>query len=234
MNRSSRNWPAVVQGRLTRRGIARQLHDLSGADTEGRYIPTPDELTARPTAGEFYHVKRGDTVSAIARSAYGDGGKVGQLRINNSTWNDHVEKGSAGWTHLKIKGLQLLAKYAGPPAPRAGKGSGKSFPVLWIPPLSGDEPEVVKKPKAPAAVVKPKAPAAVVKPKAPAYEPEPVEPAAIVRPAAVEPEPVEPAAVEVIRPVTVEPEFVPLKPVITQGQDDNWILPCVALAILIM
>ena len=115
---------------------------FGATDDEGRYLPTEDEIVAVPTAGKWYRVKKGDTYWAIAKSAYGSGNmKTKLLLINNATWNDNINKKSTGWEAYGVKGLQATPDYDSFKNPRAKVLTGTNYPVVWIPPLTGEEPE---------------------------------------------------------------------------------------------
>lgn len=119
---------------------------LSGFGAETRYIPSPNLISPIPTAGLFYRIKKGETYWGVSKAAYGqDGVKAGLLRINKSTWNDHIQRGPKGWEAYKVNGLQATPNYS-QTDPRAGYGSGKSYPVAWIPPIDGREPEKIFEP----------------------------------------------------------------------------------------
>jgi hypothetical protein len=110
--------------------------------TSGRYVPDASEiLTAAPKPGSFYVPRSGIYPAKVADVAYGAADrKRGLLAMNASTWNDHVRRAAAGWEPYKVKGLQFEAKYKATD-PRSTYGSGNAFPVIWVPPLDGREPE---------------------------------------------------------------------------------------------
>jgi hypothetical protein len=112
--------------------------------TSGRYVPDASEiLTAAPKPGSFYVPRSGIYPAKVADVAYGAADrKRGLLLMNASTWNDHVRRAAAGWEPYKVKGLQFEAKYKATD-PRSTYGSGTAFPVIWVPPLDGREPEAV-------------------------------------------------------------------------------------------
>jgi len=141
---------------LRRQRIARMIHRhkwmhargyaFAGAidATSGRYVPDASEiLTAAPKPGSFYVPRSGIYPAKVADVAYGAADrKRGLLLMNASTWNDHVRRAAAGWEPYKVKGLQFEAKYKATD-PRSTYGSGTAFPVIWVPPLDGREPEAV-------------------------------------------------------------------------------------------
>ena len=113
-----------------------------------RYMPAPEEILGTPKAGTFYQVKSGDMLIRISAKAYGDSAKkAGLWVISDSTWNGTIRQTSKGYEVYKRKGLELSAKYSGP---RTAYGSGKKFPVIWLPPASMGEPETVIGPPGPA------------------------------------------------------------------------------------
>ena len=105
----------------------------------GTTEPRGADVLTTPRAGSFYQTKKGDTVWAIAKAAYGSP-RPGIFTINNSPWNSHIRKASTGWEAYKVQGLQLTAHYDPTNAP-SSYGSGKNYPVLWIPPAGGGEPK---------------------------------------------------------------------------------------------
>jgi len=114
-------------------------------DDEGRYLPTPDEIVSYPAPGKFYRFgtyKENETYFGIAKRAYGAANaKKGLLTMNASTWNDHINRKTKGWEAYKVKGLQSTPDYDSTNNPRAKVLSGHEYPVVWIPPLTGEEPE---------------------------------------------------------------------------------------------
>jgi hypothetical protein len=128
-----------------------------------------------PGASSFYRLKKGDTYWAISRAAYGRANvKAGLMLMNKSTWNDHIDKRKKGWEAYGVKGLQATPDYSAT-EPRAPKGSGTSYPVVWIPPLSGDEPEAIFPPPSnqPDTPAGPRGPAGVPGPMGPVGPPGP-------------------------------------------------------------
>jgi hypothetical protein len=114
-----------------------------GEDAE-RYEPAPTAiLVASPKPGTFYRPRKGIYPVKVADIAYGaKDRKKGLLLMNAATWNGHVHKAKTGWEAYKVQGLQFEPRYAPQPA-RATFGSGTAYPVVWIPPLDGREPEAV-------------------------------------------------------------------------------------------
>lgn len=108
-----------------------------------RVIPSPSQILSTPTPGYWYRIKKGETWWGTSKKAYGaDNVKKGLMLMNNSTWNDHIEKKNKGWEAYKVKGLQATPDYSSA-NPHQPKGSGSEYPTAWIPPLTGEEPEVV-------------------------------------------------------------------------------------------
>lgn len=129
-----------------RRGMPPLYFSGFGAtDAEGRYIPTEDEIVDYPTPGKWYRFgtfKEDETYYGIAKRAYGGGNmKQKLLLLNNATWNNHINKKTKGWEAYGVKGLQSTPDYDSFNNPRAKVLSGHNYPVLWIPPLTGEEPE---------------------------------------------------------------------------------------------
>ena len=142
---------------------------LDDTDSTGRYLPSPDQVLTVPTAGTFYQVKKGDLPIRVAAKAYGDKDKkAGLYLFNASTWNDKIRKASTGWESYKIKGLQFQPAYKGP---RSVYLSGNNFPVSWLPPPGGGEPEDIYAPKPPPVKPEPKPPKPPPKPPKPPPQP---------------------------------------------------------------
>jgi len=118
---------------------------FGAVDAEGRYLPKQSEIVAYPKPGTFYRFgtyKEDETYFGIAKRAYGaDAAKKGLLTMNASTWNDHINRKTKGWESYKVKGLQSTPDYDSTNNPRAKVLSGHEYPVVWIPPLTGEEPE---------------------------------------------------------------------------------------------
>jgi hypothetical protein len=118
---------------------------LGATDAEGRYIPTEAEIVDYPTPGKWYRFgtfKEDETYYGIAKRAYGGGNmKQKLLLLNNATWNNHINKKKKGWEAYGVKGLQSTPDYDSFNNPRAKVLTGHNYPVLWIPPLTGEEPE---------------------------------------------------------------------------------------------
>jgi hypothetical protein len=101
-------------------------------------------VSASPTIGYYYQVVKGDTVSAIAKKAYQTPGLArtydGLMLINNNAANAHIKKAKKGWESYNVLGIQLTPDYAENDAD-AVHGSGKAYPLLWIPNLAGQTPQ---------------------------------------------------------------------------------------------
>jgi hypothetical protein len=111
--------------------------------TDTRMIPTPAQILDTPKAGAWYRIKKGETWWGVSKSAYGaDNVKAGLMLMNNSTWNDHIDRQTKNWEAYKVKGLQATPDYSAA-NPHAPKGSGHDYPTAWIPPKTGEEPEEV-------------------------------------------------------------------------------------------
>jgi len=113
----------------------------AGGIISGRYVPSASQiLTAAPRPGTFYRPRLGIYPIKVAEVAYGEAGrKRGVLSMNASSWNDHVRRGAKGWEAYGVAGLQFDPKYGSHPC--STYGSGKLYPVIWVPPLTGEEPE---------------------------------------------------------------------------------------------
>lgn len=102
--------------------------------------PKPGQIAATPTAGMWYRVKAGDTYWAISRDAYGrENVKKGLYLMDDSAWNGYIEQARKGWEAYKRDGLQATPDYSATVF-RAPKGSGNAYPLVWIPPMTGEEP----------------------------------------------------------------------------------------------
>ena len=145
----------------------------SGGYVSGRYVPSPSQiLTAAPKPGTFYRPRSGIYPIKVAEVAYGAADrKRGVLAMNASTWNDHIRRAAAGWESYKVKGLQFEAKYGAHPS--SFYATGKLFPVVWIPPRTGEEPEAFFSKPSPTPPVGPVVPPVgpVVPPYVPPYVP---------------------------------------------------------------
>jgi hypothetical protein len=120
---------------------------FGATDSEGRYLPTPSEISPVAKPGVFYKVgtyKPDETYYGIAKRAYGaDNIKQNLLMMNASTWNDHISRKKTGWESYGVAGLQSTPDYDSTNNPRAKVLSGHELPIVWIPPLTGEEPEEV-------------------------------------------------------------------------------------------
>ena len=151
----TRGVPAVPRiFRLTRPDRRRLTHwvntrsnqyAMSGTDAEGRYIPTEDEIKDYPTPGYWYRFgtyNPDETYYGISKRAYGaDNVRTGLFLLNDATWNSHIDKKKRNWESYGVEGLQSTPDYDSYNNPRALVLTGHDYPVLWVPPMSGDEPE---------------------------------------------------------------------------------------------
>ncbi len=104
--------------------------------------PAKSQIALMPTAGMWYQVKTGDTFWAISKAAYGKPNvKKGLYLLNDAPWNGYIHKARKGWEAYKIDGLQATPDYTA--YKRNPKGSGKSYPLIWIPPITGGNPDDV-------------------------------------------------------------------------------------------
>ncbi len=110
----------------------------------GFVAPTNDRISLTPVAGRWYQVKTGDTYWAISKGAYGKPNvRAGLMRLNNSPWNGYIQKARKGWEAYKVDGLQATPEYSATAPRRQPRGSGRSYPLIWIPPITGGEPRDV-------------------------------------------------------------------------------------------
>ena len=120
---------------------------FGATDAEGRYLPTLAEISPVAKPGTFYKVgtySPTETYYGIAKRAYGAADiKKNLLMMNASTWNDHISRKTTGWESYGVKGLQSTPDYDSTNNPRAKVMSGTELPIVWIPPLTGEEPEDV-------------------------------------------------------------------------------------------
>ena len=114
---------------------------LGATDSEGRYIPTTDEILSSPKIGAWYRIKKGETWYGVAKKAFGSTNlKKGLFAMNDSTWNGNIDRKKTGWESYGVVGMQATPDYD-VTNPRAKKNSGTAYPVAWIPPITGEEPE---------------------------------------------------------------------------------------------
>jgi len=130
--------------------------------------PQPSQITETPTAGRWYRIKRGDTYWAVSKTAYGQPNvKRGLFLMNDSLWNSYIDKKKNGWESYNVEGLQMTPDYSDT-TPRAPKGSGHAYPLVWLPPISGGEPEDVFPPTPQTGPPGPRGPAGPPGPRGPA------------------------------------------------------------------
>ena len=106
-------------------------------------------ITAKPIAGYYYQSKKGDTVWNIAKAAYKDAGLTTNIKqaiylISDNPENGTIKKALTGYESYKKPGIQLTAHYMAGET-QSTKGSGKDFPLLWIPPITGETPADLQK-----------------------------------------------------------------------------------------
>jgi hypothetical protein len=117
----------------------------SATNLDDRVVPTPAQIRTEKDSvpGMWYRPKSGETPWGVSKRAYGDSNvKAGLLLMNSATWNNHITKASTGWEAYKVKGLQFNPQYSAQ-FPHAPSGSGHEYPTVWIPPLTGEEPEQI-------------------------------------------------------------------------------------------
>ena len=108
--------------------------------------PTTDRISLMPEPGKWYIVKEGDTYWSIAKRAYGKNDlRRGLFMINDAPWNAYIEKKRKGWESYKRDGLQSTPEYSD--RRRLPKGSGRSYPTIWIPPITGGDPSDIYPPE---------------------------------------------------------------------------------------
>lgn len=126
----------IRRPKLVNRNMYRYMRQMSGLGADNRYIPTPDQITVNPTPGKWYRIKQGETWWGTSKKAYGlPNVKQGLYAMNDSSWNDHIRKGTAGWEVYNRPGLQATPHYS-VQNPHAGYGSGNAYPTAWLPPLA--------------------------------------------------------------------------------------------------
>jgi hypothetical protein len=108
-------------------------------------IPKIEQIARVASPGLWYQVQEGIPPAKVAKQAYGQESlRKGLMLMNSSPSNSHVKKATTGWESYgaNFKGLQFTPKYSSIDYV-AGYGTGNSYPVIWIPPLDGKEPENV-------------------------------------------------------------------------------------------
>lgn len=148
-----RVWPGYYPDNISR-AVVRYARAMDGKSRSGKYDlggsdgflggfakPQPGQVSPVPVQGKWYRVKKGDTYWAISKAAYGrDNVRSGLMLLNNSAWNSYIDKARKGWEAYKVDGLQATREYSGS-TPRSPKGSGTAYPLVWIPPAGGGEPD---------------------------------------------------------------------------------------------
>lgn len=116
-------------------------YDNYGFGADADVVPEDSQILDSPTPGYWYQIKKGETWYGVAKRAYGAADlKRGLLLMNAAEWNDHISRKKKGWEAYNVAGLQATPDYDRD-KPHAGVGSGHDYPVAWIPPLTGEEPE---------------------------------------------------------------------------------------------
>lgn len=155
------SWPPRTSQRYQTRRFQKiwGLSGLAGAYANGYYIPSPDQILATPKAGAWYRLKKGDTYWGISKTAYGRVQvKAGLFLMDDAKWNGHIRQAKKNWEAYNREGLQATPNYSAT-APRAPYGSGNAYPVVWIPPATGEEPEeIYPRPPAGESIVGPPGP----------------------------------------------------------------------------
>jgi hypothetical protein len=109
----------------------------------GYLDPAAGQISPVSKPASWYRLKSGESYWGISKRAYGqENVRAGLFLMNDSPWNAYIDKQKKGWTSYKRKGLQSTPDYSQTQF-RAPKGSGKGYPLVWIPPMTGEEPEQV-------------------------------------------------------------------------------------------
>jgi len=125
-----------------RRALRRPGYVFAGGIL-GFMDPQPGYVSQTPAQGKWYRLKRGDNYWTISRDAYGrENVRKGLMLMNDSPWNGYIDKKRTGWEAYGVDGLQATPDYSLTQA-RAPKGSGNAYPIVWIPPVSGGDPDDV-------------------------------------------------------------------------------------------
>src|SRR4030042_878826 len=117
----------------------------SPTNVDDRVVPTAAQIRTEKDScpGMCERPQESETPYGVAKRAYGaENVKSGLLLMNSATWNNHITKAATGWESYKIKGLQFNPKYSSQ-NPHAPSGAGHEYPTVWIPPLTGEEPEQI-------------------------------------------------------------------------------------------
>lgn len=120
---------------------------LTGLGAVQRYSPTVEQiLTKAPRPGTFYRARPGVYPATVARVAYQNQNVMstaaGLKLMNDSSWNHHIRYASSGYQNYSniAEGMQFDPKYD-PNDPLSSYNSGNAYPVVWIPPANGQDPE---------------------------------------------------------------------------------------------
>jgi hypothetical protein len=123
-----------------RRRVGRP-YNLGSVGFAGYATPTPSKISSTPQIGRWYRLVRGDNYWTISKNVYGrENVKEGLYTLNDSPWNSYIDKASKGWEAYNVEGLQATPDYS-ETLHRAPKGSGNAYPLIWIPPLGGGDPD---------------------------------------------------------------------------------------------
>ena len=147
-----RVWPGGNYAPNVARAILRYGHAMDGRLRSGRYNlgssgflgfvdPKPGQVSPVPKQGAWYRIKKGETYWGISKAAYGKANvKAGLYLLDDSPWNGFIDQGPKGWEAYKRDGLQSTPHYS-QTQPRGAKGSGTGYPLVWIPPQTGEDPD---------------------------------------------------------------------------------------------
>lgn len=168
------------------------------------------EVADTPTPGQWYRIKKGDTLFGVTSKAYGVGPGQERLKlarqINRAKANDDVRTGKVDKMFPEGR-ISFLPKFACETELAMRGDPGKCYAIAWIPEGPGDEP-----PEAPPPMPEePPEPVPEEPPEPPPAPPEPEPPAPPPAPEEPEPEPPDEPPPEPA-PVPTEPPAVPTEP----------------------
>lgn len=99
----------------------------------------PEPVTNKPTPNAYYAIKKGDTLFAVSKAAYGTSGGANVTaakKINGAAYNARfLVDAPKGEQQYWAKRVSFLPKF-GTPAEQAGSptgGAGGYFATIWIP-----------------------------------------------------------------------------------------------------
>lgn len=207
----------LLQTWTTQQGVEFPSQYIMGfVGAPGIYGQADIEVEPDPTPGAWYRIQKGDTLSSVARRAYGTKGGANYERmkwINAIDANQYAFDSSLTDNLFPDGRISFRPKFASDPAAALDGESGRSYALIFLPMAPGDEPPVIWAEPEPDIIVPdvPEPP--------PVLPPEPVEPdVPVPPPVIVEPvEPVEPEPLPPIEPVGPpvppdEPEPAPDEP----------------------